>query len=153
MDDNLKVVGTLTVKHYNEDNVLLNKQEIPNLVVTAGKSHIAGRITANAASAGTSLDIMSHMGLGGDSTTPVAGDTVLGSEMGRVALASTTVAANTITYNATFPGGTATGTVNEAGIFNNPSANSGTILCRTVFADVNKGASDAVVITWNVSVA
>ena len=57
------------------------------------------------------------------------------------------------TYNATFPGGTATGTVNEAGIFNNPSANSGTILCRTVFADVNKGASDAVVITWNVSVA
>ena len=33
MDDNLKVVGTLTVKHYNEDNVLLNKQEIPNLVV------------------------------------------------------------------------------------------------------------------------
>ena len=147
MDENLKITGTLSVKHYNEANILVHSQEIPNLVVTSGKSHIASRINSDS---GTK---MSHMAIGGDSTTPVAGDTTLGGEMGRVAFSSVTVAANTLTYGATFPGGTATGTVNEAGIFNNSGNNSGTMLCRTVFADVNKGASDAVVIAWNVSVS
>ena len=137
MDENLKITGTLSVKHYNEANILVHSQEIPNLVVTSGKSHIASRINSDS---GTK---MSHMAIGGDSTTPVAGDTTLGGEMGRVAFSSVSVASNTLTYGATFPGGTATGTVNE----------SGTMLCRTVFADVNKGASDAVVIAWNVSVS
>ena len=147
MDEKLSITGTLSVKHYNESNVLIHSQEIPNLVVTSGKSHIASRINSDTPT------IMSHMAIGGDSTTPVAGDTTLGGEMGRVAFSSVSVASNTLTYGATFPGGTATGTVNEAGIFNNSGNNSGTMLCRTVFADVNKGASDAVVIAWNVSVS
>jgi hypothetical protein len=41
--------------------------------------------------------------------------------------------------------------VTEAGILNANSA--GTLLCRTVFAVVNKGADDAMAITWTVTVS
>ena len=151
VSDILKLTGKLKVEKYDQDNNLVDSREIPNLVVSAGKAHIAKRITSNGGDAASV--VMSHMSIGGAATSPVAGDTVLGSEMGRVSLTSTSVAANAITYGATFPGGTATGTIKEAGIFNSAGSNSGTLLCRTTFADINKGASDAVVITWNVSVA
>ena len=39
----------------------------------------------------------------------------------------------------------------EAGIFNASSA--GTLLCRTVFSVVTKGASDAMTITWTVTLS
>ena len=68
-----------------------------------------------------------------------------------VALDSTTRAANTITYVATFPAGTGTGALTEAGILN--AASTGNMLCRTVFGIVTKTSSDTVIITWNVTVA
>jgi hypothetical protein len=56
-----------------------------------------------------------------------------------------------VTYIASFPAGTGTGAVVEAGVFNDPTA--GTMLCRTVFAVVNKGADDAMSITWAITVS
>jgi hypothetical protein len=90
---------------------------------------------------GTSDAVMSHMAVGADTAAAAAGNTILGSELGRVALASTNVSTNTITYVATFPAGTGTGGVTEAGIFNASSA--GTLLCRTVFPVVNKQSGDS----------
>jgi hypothetical protein len=52
---------------------------------------------------------------------------------------------------ATFGAGQSTGAVTEAGIFNDATA--GTMLCRTVFDVINKGALDTLVITWKVAVA
>ena len=51
----------------------------------------------------------------------------------------------TVSKNAT------TGAITEAGLFN--ASSSGTMLCRTVFSVVNKGASDAMTITWTVTVS
>ena len=85
-------------------------------------------------------------------TTPAAtSQTALGTELGRVALDSTTRATNTITYVATFPAGTGTGAITEAGILN--AGATGNMLCRTVFGVVTKASGDTVVITWNVTVA
>lgn len=119
--------------------------DIDNLVVTAGKGFVASRM------GGTSAAVMSHMALGTNATAAAAGDTALGAEAGRVALTSTTVFNNEITYVATFPAGTATGAITEAGIFN--AGSGGTMLARTVFAAVNKGASDSITITWTVTVS
>ena len=47
--------------------------------------------------------------------------------------------------------GTGTGAVVEAGVLN--ASSGGTLLCRTVFAVVNKGAADTLKITWTVTVA
>jgi len=119
--------------------------EVDNLVVTTGLEYIASRMKD------TTFGAMSHMAVGDDGTTPVLGDTTLGSELGRVALTSTTVTGSVVEYVATFGAGTATGAIEEAGIFNAGVA--GTMLCRTTFAVVNKGAADAMSITWEVTVA
>ena len=93
----------------------------------------------------------SYMAIGISTQTPAAGDTALISEAGRVALASGTNSANAITYTATFPAGTGTGAITEAGVFN--ASTSGTMLCRTTFPTVTKQAGDTIAITWKVTVS
>lgn len=145
IQDQLKVKGDLIVKLFDKNGQVKEERVIPNLVVTAGKGFIASRMV------GTSANVMSHMAIGSDSTAPAAGDTALGGELGRVALTSSTAAGAVTTYVATFPAGTGTGAVVEAGIFN--AASSGTMLCRTVFSVVNKGVDDAMQITWAITVS
>jgi len=120
-------------------------QEVPNLVVTDGKEFVASRMKDTAKAA------MSHMAIGTGSTSPAAGDSALGSQADRNALTSTTVSGATVTYVATFAAGEGTGAITEAGLFNASSA--GDMLCRTVFAVVNKGVSDSMTITWAVAVS
>jgi len=115
------------------------------MFVTVGKNFVASRMV------GTSANVMSHMAIGSDNTPAAAGDTALGTELGRVALAGASAATNVVTYTATFPAGTGTGAVVEAGIFN--AASAGTMLCRTVFAVVNKGVDDAMSVTWTVTIS
>jgi hypothetical protein len=91
------------------------------------------------------------MAVGTSNTAATTSQTALGTELSRVALDSTSRSSNTVTYVATFPAGTGTGALTEAGILN--ASSSGSLLCRTVFGVVTKAAGDTVVITWNVTVA
>jgi hypothetical protein len=123
-------------------------REIDNLVVTTGKGFVAAsmlKTTSNSPAA------MTHMAIGSNTTDPAAGDTTLGTELGRVALTSAAVSGAVVTYIATFPAGTGTGAVVEAGILN--AASAGTLLCHTEFDVVNKGSADAITITWTVTVS
>lgn len=142
--DAIKVTGNVTIQLFDKNGKVKDTREIKNLVVTTGKQFIAGRMT------GTTT-IMSHMAVGAGTTAAAAGDTALQSELGRVALTSGTTAAAVTTYVASFPAGTGTGAVTEAGVFN--ASSGGTLLCRTVFAVVNKGVDDAMSITWAVTVS
>lgn len=137
-DSNLAMKGRLTIA-INDEVV----QEIDNLVVTTGKGYVASRMKDATATA------MSHMAIGTGSTAAAVGDTALGGESARVALTSTTVSGADITYVATFGAGTGTAAITEAAVLNASSA--GTMLCRTVFAVVNKGASDSMSVTWTVT--
>lgn len=119
--------------------------EIDNLVVTAGKGFVASRMV------GTAASVMSHMAIGTTNTAAAVGDTALAAEAARVALTSGTASGAVATYVATFPAGTGTGAIVEAGILN--SGSGGTLLARTVFSVINKGASDAMTITWTVTVS
>lgn len=120
--------------------------ETTNLVVDTGLDYIASRMI------GTSAGVMSHMAVGSDNTAAAAGDTALGSQLGsRKSLTSSTATDNAVEYVATFAAGEGTGAVVEAGIFN--AGTSGTMLCRTVFDVINKGASDSMTITWTVTVS
>ena len=137
-DSNLAMKGRLTIA-INDEVV----QEVDNLVVTTGKGYVASRMKDATATA------MSHMAIGTGSTAAAASDSALGSESARVALTSTTVSGADITYVATFGAGTGTAAITEAAVLN--ASSSGTMLCRTVFAVVNKGASDSMTITWTVT--
>ena len=144
LQDSIKVTGNLKVVLTGPDGQVKDEQEFKNLVVTTGKAFIASRMKD------TTDTAMSHMAIGSGTTSAVVGDTALETELGRVSLTSTTVTSNSVAYVATFPAGTGTGAVTEAGILN--ASSSGTLLCRTVFSVINKGAADTLGITWTVTV-
>lgn len=144
--ENLKVKGRLNIVLKNSAGEIKDTREVDNLVVNTGLAFITSRM------AGTSSNVMSHMAIGSGTTAAAAGDTDLESILGsREALDSTTPTNNTIAYVASFEAGEGTGAVTEAGIFN--ASTSGTMLCRTVFSVVNKGADDTMTITWTITLS
>lgn len=143
--ESVQIKGDLKIEVFDLNGNIKDTRSVKNLVVTTGKAFIASRMSSNTAV------VMSHMALGTSNTAPVVGNTGLGTEVGRVAIDSATTVGPTTTYIGTFPAGTGTGTIVEAGIFN--AGSSGTMLCRTNFNAVNKGAADTIVITWNVTVS
>lgn len=96
---------------------------------------------------------MTHMELGTGTTNPAAGDTTLETIVSgsRTAVATPSVSGAVVTYVCTFAAGTGTGALTEAGILN--ASSGGTLLCRTEFAVINKGASDAMTVTWTITVS
>ena len=124
-------------------------REVPNIVTTAGKGFVASSMvkTSNSPAA------MTHMEVGTGTTNPAAGDTALESAVSgsRTALTSSNVTGAAIAYLCTFAAGTGTGALTEAGIFN--ASSGGTMLCRTEFSVINKGASDSITVTWTVTVS
>jgi len=140
--ENLKMTGSLEIA-INGDTVCTTH----NLVVFTGKEHVTRRLE------GTTEGVMTHMALGTNSTTAADVDTTLGAEVS----GSRTVFDNdfpdisgerTIIYQSTFPAGTGTGAITEAGLFN--AASTGQMLARTVFSTVNKGSTDQMTITWTI---
>ena len=144
-DETIKVIGNLHIVNTGSDGIVKDERSVSNLVVAVGKQVIAARLVGN------TLAVPSYMAVGSSNTAATTSQTALGTELGRVVLDSTTRTTNTIAYVATFPAGTGTGTLTEAGIFN--ASSSGNMLCRTNFNDVNKASGDTMVITWNVTIA
>ena len=147
INETFAVKGDLTiVVKDSATGEIKDQRELKNLVVTSGKTYIASRMAAASAA------VMGWIGVGTSSTAPAVGDTALGTEVARVAttVSGGTPSTNTVTYVSTFPAGTGTGALVEAGIFN--SNTSGTMLSRTTFAVVNKGAADEMTITWTITV-
>ena len=144
INEGIKATGDVYIDVIR-DGAVVEKRHIPNLVVTVGKNFIASRMT------GTAQSVMSHMAIGSGATAVAAGDTTLGTELGRVALGSSTASGSTITYTATFIGGQGTGNIVEAAILNASTA--GTMLCRTVFPVVSKQVADTIAVTWVVTIS
>jgi hypothetical protein len=144
ISDGLKITGAVEITLFDKNGGIKDTRSIKNLVVTTGKTFIAARMVGTPA-------VMSHMAIGSSGTAAAVGDTALGTELGRVALASAASSGAVVTYTATFSAGTGTGAVVEAGILNADTA--GTLLCRSVFPVVNKGVDDGMSITWTVTVS
>ena len=143
--ENLKLKGHVSLTLRDKNGDIKDSQEIRNLIVSDGLDLIASRLV------GTSDGVMSHMAIGSDNTAAAAGDSALGTELGRVAITSGTASSNVVTYTATFGAGTGTGAVKEAGLLN--ASSGGTLLCRTVFDVVNKAADDSLTVTWTVTIS
>jgi len=148
LNDSLKVTGDVTVTITGPDGQVKDERQIKNLVVNVGKQFIASSMLKTASNTPVA---MTHMGIGSGVVAPAVSNTALGAQLGRVSLASAAASGAVVTYTASFPAGTGTGAVTEAGVFN--AASAGTLLCRTVFAVVNKGVDDAMSITWAITVS
>jgi hypothetical protein len=148
LTDSLKPTGQLKIVLRDKDGNIKSEKIEKNLVVTAGLNYIAARMTDT-----SEPTDMSHMAVGTGTTSAAAGQTALVTESARVALTGGEGApsTNTIVYTATFAAGTGTGALTEAAVLN--ASSSGTMLCRTVFSAVNKGADDSVTITWTITIS
>ena len=146
--EKMNALGRVQIQLFDADGNLKEEQQVKNLVVTTGLNHIADRLGAS-----SPATRMSHMEVGTGTTSPAAGNTALETAISssRVALTSQTVSTNTVEYVGDFPAGTGTGAVTEAGVFN--ASSGGTMLCRTTFSVVNKGAADTLKITWTLTVS
>ena len=142
LNDKLSLTGALTIS-VNGDVV----REIRNLVVTSGKGLVAANLQ------GGSVTPITYMGVGSGSVAAANGDTALQSEIDRNALVTSggTVAAAVVSYECTWLPGDGTGALTEAGLFS--ASSGGTMLARTVFPVVNKGADDTVTIAWDVTIS
>jgi hypothetical protein len=144
-----KMSGKVDIVLRKNDGSVKDKRTIKNLVVNTGLAFIISRMV------GTSKNVMSHMAVGSGTTAAAAGDTALETQIdSRVSLDSTTISGSNnekVVYVATFDPGEGTGAVTEAGIFN--ASTSGDMLCRTVFAVVNKAADDTMEITWTITLS
>lgn len=148
LKDQLVLKGQLRIIVFDpESNVIKEEKLVNNLVVTGGKGFITSRMKD------ATSTVMSHMAIGNNNTAASGAQTALLGELGRVALTSTTQVTTTTTndsleYIATFPAGTGTGSITEAGVFNNSPG--GTMLCRSVFGTITKNAGDAMTVTWKI---
>ena len=77
----LTAKGRLTLEQFDKEGNLIHTQETTNVVVDTGLAYIASRMKDATATA------MSHMAIGSNSTAAASGDSALGTELGRVALA------------------------------------------------------------------
>ena len=145
MKDSLKLTGAVSLVLRDKDGNVKQTKEAKNLIVNTGLNFICDRMKDDETA-------MTHMALGSSTTAAAAGDTALGTQLGsRVSLTSSTVTDNQIVFVCSFPAGSGTGAVTEAGIFN--AASAGTMLCRVVFSTVNKSADDTLQITWTISLS
>ena len=145
INEGLKLRGDVALVLRDKDGNIKDERKIENLIVDTGLNFICDRMKDDETA-------MTHMALGSGSTAAAAGNTALESQLGsREALDSSTVTNNQIVYVSSFEAGDATGAVTEAGIFN--ASSGGTMLCRTVFAVVNKASDDSLSITWQINLS
>lgn len=149
INENIRVCGvvhaTLIDEHGN-----VKQQDSRNMVVGTGLAYIASRMKD------TTANVVSHVAAGTNTGAATLGQTALLSETGRAALSSTTIVTTTTTndsvqYVGTIGPGVATSAITELGLFN--AASEGTMVARTVFPVINKGALDSLVVTWKITIA
>lgn len=143
--DGVGLTGVLRLELVGPDGKVKEFRNVKNLVTQVGKNGLADQILAS-----PTLGKPGWMAVGTGTVAAALGDTTLGSESARVALTSKTRSANIVTYVGTFPAGTGTAALTEAGIFD--AASVGNLWQRVVFSVINKGAGDSLTVTWTLTV-
>ena len=147
INDGIQMKGQVNAVLLDSNGKVKQEINVNNLVVAVGKNWLAKKLAEDSANE------MTHMAVGTGTTSPASGDTTLdGSELGRVIFDSKVRTANAVTIIATFPAGTGTGTLNEAGIFDGSSGTE--LLARVKFGGaVTKGAADSFQVTWTITMS
>lgn len=144
--DPFHILGTLLLKLFDARGELFHAAMHTNIVVDTGKAAVIDRLQA------ASPAVHDYMAIGTGNTAAAAGDTALQTETGtRVQGALTQPTATTDRLISTFAAGNGTAAITETGRLN--ASSSGNLFCRSVFAAVNKGASDSLQITYDITVS
>jgi len=152
-EDLIKLRGVFEIALMNAKNgEVIERHRIENTVVTSGRSYVLSMIQSSNPATAT----FNSIAVGTSTTAPATGDTLLGSEALRIAIASfvtTGLAANPPSWQAqaTFATNQANTTLGEAGLFNSSGANVQTMLSHVTFATINKTTSNTLAISYTIS--
>ncbi len=146
----LKIKGHLKLTYRDDKTGKIKRvSEYDNLICTVGKTMIADNLT-NASPDNTMR--INYVALGTDDTAPSAGDTTLGAESYRNAIASETNANNVAYFTGFFSATECNGTYKEAGLLADGEAGADTgILFSHVAIDETKDATETLTIDWTVT--
>ena len=148
--DSERMKGFMVAELFGSDGKLKARREIHNTVTVLCHKMAADQLLASPA---VVTPGWMEVGTG---TGQDANDSTLATYIAdsRTALDSKTRGANAIiTMVCTFPAGTGTGAITEAGVFNVVTQNTTDLLLYSSFAAVNKAAGDSLVITWTLTFA
>jgi hypothetical protein len=145
--DEKQLKGHITVRVFDEHGALKDFRDLDNVIVTVGKTYMAAWLAA-ASQAGM---FMQYIGLGTGTNAASASDTDLQTALSTRVAGALTSSTNVWQNQATFGPGVDTGAITEAGLFS--ASSGGTMLARQVFPVVNKGASDSLQLTWQITLS
>lgn len=145
-DVNLR--GHYTARLYGPDGILKQEVRGQNVVCTNGKEFLASFLQSAAAAASTFT--MKYLAIGSDSTSELAANTALGTELSRHTGTVSYVSNQIYRVTATFAAGSGTGSVYEYGLFS--SNTGGTMLSRDVEGLITKGASDTLTTVYELTI-
>lgn len=143
--DNFSVHGAVTLVLQKKDGECIASRH-NNMVLNGGIDFLC-----NAFGAGSSRpNVMDHIAVGTGTTSVAAGDTKLATELLRKTASYSHSAGTTkLTMTTTFNAGEATGAITEAGICN--ASTGGIFFDRVTFPVINKGASDVLTVTFEIT--
>lgn len=140
--EKLKMHGAMELVLEKADGTIETRRK-DNLIVDVGFDLICDALGR----ASGRPNVISHIAVGTGSAAVASNQTGLATEHSRLAATyAHTALTKVFTMTTTFPAGTATGALTEAGVFN--AASGGTMLDRVVFAVINKGADDTLTVTF-----
>jgi hypothetical protein len=144
--DKLRLFGTVLLQLFGPDGALKTAFIGHNLVVDTGRAAVIDRLQA------ASPAVHDYVAVGTGTNAAAAGDTTLQTETGtRVQGTLSQPTAYTDRVVSTFAAGNATGALTEVGRLN--ASSTGNLFNRIVFSVVNKGASDSLQATYDVTIS
>ena len=147
MKSKIPIKGHLLLELFGPDGKLKDKREIENTITALHEVTVADRLS------GGTDPLIDYTGVGTTSGGKSTASTALEAQVARVQNDSNTQGAgaddNDVVHVATFPAGTGTGALVEAGLFTGLADN--TLQAYQEFAAVNKGAADSLVTTWTIT--
>lgn len=120
-----------------------------NIITTVGKEALASLLYSATVTATTNT--FKYLAIGTGTGGESASDTTLGTETARHTGVVSYISGAIYQVKATFAAGTGTGAITEYGLFNSNSV--GTMFCRDVESVINKGASDTLTATLQVTLS
>lgn len=143
--ENFSVHGAVTLVLQRKDGGCIASRH-NNMVLNGGIDFLCNAFGAGSARP----NAMSHIAVGTGTTAVAAGDTELVSELRRKEASYSHSAGTTkLTIQTTFNAGEATGAITEAGICN--ASRGGIFFDRVTFPVINKGASDVLTVTFEIT--
>lgn len=146
-DCGITMKGRWTLVLFGPDGSEKQRVDGDNVVCTNGKEFLASFLGSAAAAASTFT--CKYVAIGSDATAETAANTSLGTELARQTGTASYVSNQIYRVTATFAAGSGTGAVVEYGLFSSSTA--GTMLNRSTKTVINKGASDILVATVNLT--